>query len=90
MCIPICPIQAKYDASYHVKVAEDAGARVIENAVAYRIEVDGEGKVTAVGYKTPDGAEQTISGRIYVGAAHAMNAQAAADVDQRGDPEWCR
>jgi glucose dehydrogenase len=72
MCIPICPIQAKYDASYHVKVAEDAGARVIENAVAHRIEVDGEGKVTAVGYKTPDGTEQTISSRIYVGAAHAI------------------
>jgi choline dehydrogenase-like flavoprotein len=49
MCIPICPIQAKYDASYHVKVAEDAGARVMENAVAHRIEVDAEGKVTAVG-----------------------------------------
>jgi glucose dehydrogenase len=72
MCIPICPIQAKYDASYHVKVAEDAGARVIENAVADRIEVNAEGKVTAVGYKTPDGAEQSIAGRIYVGAANAI------------------
>jgi choline dehydrogenase-like flavoprotein len=72
MCIPICPIQAKYDASYHVKVAEDAGARVIENAVAHRIEVDAEGKVAAIGYKTPDGAEQTIAGRVYVGAANAI------------------
>jgi glucose dehydrogenase len=72
MCIPICPIQAKYDASYHVKVAEDAGARVIENAVAHRIQVDGEGRVTSVAYKSPDGVEQTIAGQVYVGAANAI------------------
>jgi len=72
MCIPICPIQAKYDASYHIQLAEDAGARLFENAVAYRIEVNNEGAVTAVRYKTPDGAEQTITGSIYVGAANAI------------------
>ncbi len=72
MCIPICPIQAKYDASYHIQLAEDAGARLLENAVAYRIEVNTEGAVTAIGYKTPDGTEQTIAGRIYVGAANAI------------------
>lgn len=72
MCIPICPIQAKYDASYHVTLAENAGARLVENAVAHRLDVDAEGKVTAVGYKTPDGAEQTIVGRVYVGAANAI------------------
>jgi choline dehydrogenase-like flavoprotein len=72
MCIPICPIQAKYDATYHLDVAENAGARLIENAVSHRVEVDSEGKVTAVAYKTPDGAEQSISGRVYVGAANAI------------------
>jgi choline dehydrogenase-like flavoprotein len=71
-CIPICPIQAKYDASYHVKVAEIGGAQVFENTVAYRVDVDSEGKVTAIGYKTPDGAEHTVSGRVYVVAANAI------------------
>jgi choline dehydrogenase-like flavoprotein len=72
MCIPICPIQAKYDATYHLEVAELGGAQVIENAVAHRVDVDSEGKVTAIGYKTPDGAEHTVSGRLYVVSANAI------------------
>ena len=72
MCIPICPIQAKYDASYHIQVAEDAGARLFENAVAHRVEVNSEGWVTGIGYKTPDGAEHLITGSMFVGAANAI------------------
>ncbi|MDF3038269.1 MAG: glucose-methanol-choline oxidoreductase [Thermomicrobiales bacterium] len=72
MCIPICPIQAKYDASYHVQVAEDAGARLIENAVAHRVEVDTEGKVASIAYKTPDGTDHAVAGRVYVLAANAI------------------
>jgi choline dehydrogenase-like flavoprotein len=71
-CIPVCPIGAKYDGGAHVAQAEAAGARVVENAVAHRIEVEAEGKVSAVRYKRPDGSEETIAGRAYVGAAHAF------------------
>jgi choline dehydrogenase-like flavoprotein len=71
-CIPVCPIGAKYDASYHVALAEQSGAALLENAVAYRIPVDSAGKVTAIAYKTPDGAEHAISGRVYVVAANAI------------------
>ena len=89
MCIPICPIQAKYDASYHVKVAEDAGARVIENAVAHRIEVDarGEGHRSWVQDAGRRGADD-LGPHLRRRCPRHRDGQAAADVDQRGDPEW--
>ena len=46
-CIPICPVQAKYDATVHVAQAERAGARLIENAVAHRIEIGPDGLPSA-------------------------------------------
>src|SRR6185436_11318311 len=38
-CIPICPVQAKYDATSHVAQAERAGAQLIADAVVSRIDV---------------------------------------------------
>lgn len=72
MCIPICPIQAKYDATVHVSRAEQAGTVVLENAVAFAIDVDSEGRVSGIRYKTPDNAEHTVTARIYVVAANAI------------------
>ena len=72
MCIPICPIAAKYDASVHVALAERAGARVVENAVVDRVEVDPEGRVAGLRYKTPDGADRVVTARVYVVAANAI------------------
>ncbi|MBM3461731.1 MAG: GMC family oxidoreductase [Armatimonadetes bacterium] len=71
-CIPICPIGAKYDASVHVAMAEKAGARLIENAVACFVEVDAAGQVTGIRYKRPDGSEERATARIYALAAHAI------------------
>ncbi|PRQ09760.1 GMC family oxidoreductase [Enhygromyxa salina] len=71
-CIPLCPIVARYDASVHVAKAEAAGVEIIENAVAYRIEVDTQGEVAAIHARRPDGAELVATGRLYVLAAHAI------------------
>ncbi|MBA2277803.1 MAG: GMC family oxidoreductase, partial [Chloroflexia bacterium] len=71
-CYPICPIQAKYDATIHVDLAERAGARVIENAVVFRVDVNRAGKVTGIRYRTPDRDAHTITGRIYVIAANGV------------------
>ena len=38
-CIPICPVQAKYDATVHVRKAEAAGARILSDSVAVRVDV---------------------------------------------------
>ena len=71
-CIPVCPIQAKYDATYHLALAEVAGAELTENAVVYRIDIGSDGKVTKVQYKDPDGTSHDVTGRLFVIAANAI------------------
>ena len=71
-CIPICPVQAKYDATYHIALAEEAGATVIENAVVHMVDLDADGNVSGVRYLSPDGGETTVTGRLYVIAANAI------------------
>jgi choline dehydrogenase-like flavoprotein len=73
MCIPICPIGAKYDAAtVHVALASQAGAEVVADAVVFAVDVDGEGKVAGLRYKRPDGSEGTVSAKVYVVAANAI------------------
>jgi choline dehydrogenase-like flavoprotein len=72
MCVPLCPVGAKYDASVHVAKAEAAGAQVSENAVAHRIELGPDRKVAAIRFLRPDGSEGRATGRIFVLAAHAI------------------
>jgi len=71
-CIPICPVQAKYDATYHIDLAEQNGATVVDNAVVHRIDVDSDGNVSGVRYLSPDGSETTVTGTLYVIAANAI------------------
>lgn len=71
-CVPICPIGAKYDASVHARLAQAAGATIVDQAVAFRIDVDEGGRVAAVAFKHPDGSEHLARGRRFVLAAHAV------------------
>jgi choline dehydrogenase-like flavoprotein len=72
MCVPLCPVGAKYDASVHVAKAEATGAVVLDNAVAHRIVLGADRRVTAVHFLRPDGSEGVATGRIFVIAAHAI------------------
>ena len=72
MCVPMCPVGAKYDGSVHVAKAEASGARLIENAVAYRIEVGADRRVTGVRFRRPDGTDGLAVGRSFIIAAHAV------------------
>ena len=79
-CIPICPIQAKYDAS--VTLADAAQTGNVDrrcNAVATHVTIGADGNVSEIRYRTytPDGsappsAEQSVSAKLYVIAAHAI------------------
>ena len=71
-CVPICPIQAKYDATHHLMIAERAGAHVEPQAVVHRLTVGQDGRITEVRYLRPDRSEAVASGRIVVIAAHAI------------------
>jgi glucose dehydrogenase len=71
-CVPICPIAAKYDASIHVRKAIELGVQVIDQAVVHFVEVNGEGWVTGVRFKRPDGREERAVAQVFVLAAHAI------------------
>jgi choline dehydrogenase-like flavoprotein len=71
-CIPICPIQAKYDATSHVAKAERAGATLVAEAIVTRVEVGSDGRIAALHVKRPDGSEDRAVGKVYVIAAHGI------------------
>lgn len=72
-CIPICPIQAKYDATVHVKKAVKLGAQLIERAVVTELKLNQSNQIDEVIYKTwPDGQAGTAKGKIVVLATHAI------------------
>jgi choline dehydrogenase-like flavoprotein len=71
-CVPICPIQAKYDATVHIALAESYGALLREKSVVTRLIVDDDMYVRKVIYKTWDNAEHEATGKIIVIAAHAI------------------
>lgn len=71
-CIPICPIQAKYDATYHIDLAEQSGATVIDNAVVFQVDVGDDGNVSGVHYRSPDQDDVSVTGTLYVIAANAI------------------
>ena len=71
-CVPICPIQAKYDGSVHATKAEEAGARIVVETLATRIEVAADRQVAAIHFRRSDGSMGLATGRTYVIACHAI------------------
>lgn len=78
-CVPICPVQAKYNALKTLKSAKKGNLNIITQAVASKIEVDTDsGRITGIvykKYKDPKSAEytsETARGTIFVVAAHAV------------------
>jgi glucose dehydrogenase len=76
-CIPICPIQAKYDPTITLNEATDRGATLIDHAVASEIVLEG-GRVgqinfiTYVGETGPKTGEGCVKATTYVIAANAI------------------
>jgi choline dehydrogenase-like flavoprotein len=56
----------------HAKLTQEAGGRILDQAVAHRIRIGPDGLVSAVDFKRPDGSEQSARGRCYVIAAHGV------------------
>ncbi|AKH99039.1 choline dehydrogenase-like flavoprotein [Hoeflea sp. IMCC20628] len=71
-CIPVCPIQAKYDATVHVALAEQAGAKVHEQTTATKLNVGEDGQIASVDFRRADGTTGTASGKVVIVAAHAL------------------
>jgi glucose dehydrogenase len=87
-CMPICPIGAMYNGIMHVDKAEWAGARLVENAVAFKLEKGEGGRIVAVHYKDPKGGEHRVEGRTFVLAANGVETpklMLMSDVGNRSD-----
>lgn len=79
-CVPICPVQAKYNAGKTLALALQSGrVDLIPQAVAYKVHIDNEtGRVREIEYrryKRSDSTEWTTvkaRGRLFVLAANAV------------------
>lgn len=71
-CQPICPIDAQYHGGIAVEAAENAGAKLVANAVVYRIEHDEQGRIQAVHYYDPDKRSYRVTGKVFILAANAI------------------
>ncbi|MFT0849521.1 GMC family oxidoreductase [Achromobacter sp. F4_2707] len=71
-CIPVCPVQAKYDATVHLKRAVAAGVSVLTRSPAVRLELSPEGEIAAVRYRRWDQTEGVIQAKIFVVACNAI------------------
>lgn len=79
-CVPICPVQAKYDARRTLKDAMDTGAvHFIARCVASKVNIDtATGRVTGIDCKVysdmdrPAHTEGTVKAKTYVIAANAV------------------
>lgn len=76
-CIPICPIQAKYDPTITLNEATNSGAKLIDHAVASEIMIENDrvSQVNFIRYKDEGGpktADGCVTARIYVIAANAI------------------
>jgi glucose dehydrogenase len=76
-CIPICPIQAKYDPTITLNEATNRGARLIDHAVASEIIVEND-RVSEIKFITyqdeagPKTGEGCVKAKIFVIAANAI------------------
>src|SRR5574337_1033082 len=71
-CQPICPVNAQYLGINAVESAEAAGAKVVPNAVVYRIEPDAKGRIAAVHYYDPDKKSYRVTGKEFILAANGI------------------
>jgi glucose dehydrogenase len=72
ICVPLCPIGAKYDGAVHVVKATAAGASLWEQCVVTKLDKDGDGSVHTVHFLTYGGASQIVTAEVVVVAAHAI------------------
>jgi len=71
-CIPVCPIQAKYDATVHIKKAVKAGARLLSQSTAVELTVNESSQIEWVRIRRWDRTEATVRAKFFVLACHAI------------------
>jgi glucose dehydrogenase len=77
-CIPICPIQAKYDPTITLNEATNSGAKLMDRTIASKILVDANNRVSGINYITykdeagPQTGTGCIKATVYIIAANGI------------------
>jgi glucose dehydrogenase len=71
-CIPVCPVQAKYDATVHVARATKAGALLLSKTNVVALETGDDSRITAAKFIRWDGSTGSLKARHFVLAGHAI------------------
>jgi choline dehydrogenase-like flavoprotein len=71
-CQPICPIGAMYNGIHSVESAERKGATVLAESVVYKIDTDGNNRVTAVYWYDAQKVSHKATGRTFVIACNSI------------------
>ncbi|GAB5471467.1 MAG: GMC family oxidoreductase [Rhodospirillales bacterium] len=71
-CIPLCPVQAKWDATVPLDRAEAKGARILESSVVVGLETAPDGRIALAQVRRPDGSRFQVRAKVFVLAAHGI------------------
>lgn len=71
-CIPVCPVQAKYDATVHVARAVKAGAILLSKTNVVALDTGGDNSIKVARFIRWDGSAGSLQARYFVLAAHAI------------------
>jgi glucose dehydrogenase len=77
-CIPICPIQAKYDPTITLNEATNSGAKLMDHTVASKILLDANNRVSGIEFITyedeagPGKGTGCIKAKVYIIAANGI------------------
>ena len=71
-CMPVCPIGAMYSGDVHAKHAQQAGAKLLTDATAYKLEKGEGGKIVAVHYRSSKGDDVRLTAKYFVVAANGL------------------
>lgn len=71
-CQPICPIGAMYNGIHTVEAAERKGAKVVAEAVVYKIDTDDNNRVVAVHWYDADRVSHKATGKTFVIACNSL------------------
>lgn len=71
-CQPICPIGAMYTGIQHVQLAEGAGAKILDHAVAYKVETDAKNRISGIRWLDAHKRSHRATGKAYVLACNGI------------------
>ncbi|AHB09833.1 GMC family oxidoreductase [Zymomonas mobilis] len=71
-CMPVCPIGSMYSGDVHARHSVKAGAKLLTEATAFKLEKGSGNKIEAVHYRTTKGEDKRLTARYFIVAAHGF------------------